>query len=122
MQRASCNKVQLFDNFSPYLYIDTGLRLTAGDNAQHYLHFSPQFQLLRISEQLCQIFEQIQSHMEITRGQLAERYIRRYFFVFDKNVALEITPSGKIVATHEDFDLSRLNSTDDSREQANSYV
>lgn len=98
------------EEFNPFLYIDTGLKLPVGDKSQHYLHFDAGFLSLRVCDQLVEIFKRIQDHMQLTKGKLeGAGYIRRYFFVFDIGVALEITPAGKIIATHEDFDASNIN-------------
>lgn len=103
------HSLNLSEEFNPFLYIDTGLNLTVGDKSQHYLHFEAGFSSMRVCDQLAAIFKRIQDHMQLTKGKLdGAGYIRRYFFVFDKGVALEITPSGKIIATHEDFDASNI--------------
>lgn len=96
-------------SFSPYLFVDTGATRKSDEHRQHYLHFTAQFEHQKTCVQLKQIFERIQQHMEFTKGYLeGAGYIRRYFFVFDKAVALEITPAGQIIATHNDFDASNV--------------
>lgn len=103
----NANQVFAIEHFRPFLFIDTGQSVSSEELTHHYLQFENDFASLKLCEQLTLIFQRIQDHMQKTKGYIAGAgYVRRYFFVFDKAVALEITPAGQIIATHNDFDAS----------------
>lgn len=111
----SKNKLRdLHNSFKPYLFVETGFRRTtqpifllAAVESFRYVKLPIDFIELQPLDQLNYLHDLIDEHMSKTQGSLQIwGNILSYFYVYDKGCALEITPTGKIVKNHFDFEPS----------------
>lgn len=112
---ASKNKLRdLHNSFKPYLFVETGFKRTtqpifvlAAVESYRYVTLPIDFIGMQTLEQLTYLHDLIDEHMSKTKGSLQIwGNILSYFYVYDKGCALEITPTGKIVKNHFDFEPS----------------
>lgn len=109
----SKNKLRgLHNSFKPYLFVETGFRrmtqpifVLAAVESFRYVTLPIHFIELQPLDQLIYLHDLIDEHMSKTKGSLQIwGNILSYFYVYDKGCALEISPTGKIVKNHFDFE------------------
>lgn len=101
-------------SFKPYIFVETGFKRTsqpifvlAAIESQRYLDLPEYFDIKPSLEQLAVVHQVIDEHQEETKGSLQIwGEVISYFFVYDKNCALEISPKGKVIKIHTDYSPS----------------
>jgi hypothetical protein len=107
------DKLQTQKNaFKPYLFVNTGFKRTtqpifALAACEHFRYLTLPKDLIDKSalEQLAIVHEKIDKHLHETGGFIGIwGNVISYLYVYNRGAALEISPTGKILGTHNNFE------------------
>lgn len=98
--------------FKPYIFINTGFKRTtqpifalAACEHLRYLTLPKDLIDKPVLQQLAIVHEKIDKHLEKTSGSVGIwGNVISYLYVYDRGSALEISPTGKILGSHNNFE------------------
>ncbi|MCX4190818.1 hypothetical protein [Methylophaga sp. OBS3] len=100
------------NTFKPYIFINTGFKRTsqpvfalAASEHLRYLTLPKDLINKPALEQLSIVHEKIDLHLTHSQGVVGIwGNVISYFYVYDRGAALEISPAGKILSSHDDYE------------------
>lgn len=97
--------------YKPFIFIDTHFKRTtqpifalAATEHWRYIFFDDDFTHTPAVEQVVKAVRKVRAHHRETRGDIGHwGYAKSYFFIYEKDKAIQILPSGQIVGIHENY-------------------